>query len=83
MPLFKNFDALTGACGDGLRPELRELLAGMAETNSNDKVRQLAHYRDTGFSQAGPNPAGSAAAGQSIVMLHPTAPDKQTRRRTI
>ena len=75
MSLLRALDAISAVRGDGLRPELRELIDRTAATPLSDKVTELAHYRDTGFRQAGPNPVNAAhRAGEKIVTLHPTRP---------
>lgn len=75
MHLLRTLDGISAARGDGLRPELRELIDRMAAASLSDKVTELAHYRDAGFRQAGPNPVNAAhLAGEKIVTLHPIRP---------
>ena len=75
MSLLNTLDAISAVRGDGLRPELRELIDRMAATSLSDKVTELAHYRDAGIRQAGPNPVNAARlADEKIVTLHPIRP---------
>lgn len=52
-------DQLANRHGDGLRPELRELLGRTAVVASSDKIIEFARFRRDGIVQAGPNPPGS------------------------
>lgn len=52
-------DQLANRHGDGLRPELRELLGRTAVMASGDKIIEFARFRGDGIVQAGPNPPES------------------------
>jgi hypothetical protein len=55
-----SFHAIAAARGDGMRPELLELLSRQSRLHASDtKIAYLEHHRATGFTQAGPNPVAA------------------------
>jgi hypothetical protein len=69
--------------GDGLRPELLEVLARQrARTSGEANVADIAQHRDSGVVQAGPNPVGpvDTADAENVVMF-PRADEARTPRR--
>lgn len=71
---------LAAARGDGLRPELLELLTSRRMIAADPKVIELAAHRGEVFVQAGPNPAPSSVAGAELLKLdRPAATLPSTR----
>ncbi len=56
--------SLAASRGDGLRPELLELLRGRENmTAQNSNVVDIGHHHDMGSVQAGPNPVTKLGSG--------------------
>ncbi len=79
-----NLHAVAAARGEGLRPELLEMLLRRRDLHApHANIEHLEHRRADGLAQAGPNPARNDSGAADKVIVFPTAaatPDRRAAR---
>lgn len=76
------FHRMAAQRGDGLRPELLDLLIDMQQRRTGAKVVDIGVARGDGWTQSGPHPVGTAgSATDGNVVALPSRPASAPARR--